>query len=614
MGLALLAWIVYITQLWTYTHTRESVLDEGLYLYKGLLFVTEQFTPFQYFGVWTNHMPLSFLIPGIVQKVFGPGLATGRYFAILVAALILPGLWIVARRLAGPWWATLAVWIVALNPGMIKMYSLAVTQGLVACLIVWILVLVVGKDRPSWQIYLGALLTGIALMVRINMLPLLPLLVLYILWGRGLKTGVYTALIAVLPVIIVHAIYWPNILQIWAKWLPHSLTPFLDTWRLPQDYIRFWNPELTTYNQVLSFFRSFRFHFVSLLGVISTLILWPRRDSWQDHQDFRDLVFLTSVYISLYLLHAWATLTKNYCVFCLEGYLAFFSIIGVLIVVASIKHWRTRLPWWVSLVVVLLILVLSAGVGFSTFEETSQALIKTRVPEVLVTFPQFSLDSIRVDKVLTRKFQLERRTQKWLVSGAAGFLIGAAFVTIAGISYWVIWGKWKKKETQPTKQIPSFGYWVLVVTLGGSVLLSPSRMLGGGLTAYECAGDNIQSYRAAGEYLSKIIPPGSKVYWRGLSPAPLLYLNNIKIYAPQLNGDYSYYINGESDALLRLGFWGEELSIQWAQDADFILVQERYLDRWMGQVDDPENYQQVDITPPTATCYEGAGIIVFKRK
>ena len=86
---------------WISLHTQESVLDEGAYLYKGFLFVSGQYRIYQDYGPWGNHMPLSFYIPGVVQTLFGPSLAVGRYFAWLLGALTLLGLWVLAWEASG---------------------------------------------------------------------------------------------------------------------------------------------------------------------------------------------------------------------------------------------------------------------------------------------------------------------------------------------------------------------------------------------------------------------------------------------------------------------------------------------------------------------------------
>ena len=130
-GMAVL-WFLFLT--WRYAHIQVSPLDEGAYLYKGLLFITGQYRLYQAYGPWSNHMPLSFLLPGIVQVLFGPGLAVGRIFAVLMAGLLVVGIWIVARRMAGDWWALATVMVFVSVPVNVKLYSTAIAQSLTACL------------------------------------------------------------------------------------------------------------------------------------------------------------------------------------------------------------------------------------------------------------------------------------------------------------------------------------------------------------------------------------------------------------------------------------------------------------------------------------------------
>ncbi len=96
----IVGFITYILQAVDTARTKTSFLDEGLYVYKGWLFATGRYAPFQE-GVWTNHAILSFLIPGYIQKWFGPGLDVARYFMIFLALLTLLAIWIFARRWGG---------------------------------------------------------------------------------------------------------------------------------------------------------------------------------------------------------------------------------------------------------------------------------------------------------------------------------------------------------------------------------------------------------------------------------------------------------------------------------------------------------------------------------
>lgn len=72
-GIALLGGIIALARVWGFALTQNSLMDEGEYLLKGLFFVTGGYRPFQEGGIWTNQMPLAFLIPGWFSKCLGWG-------------------------------------------------------------------------------------------------------------------------------------------------------------------------------------------------------------------------------------------------------------------------------------------------------------------------------------------------------------------------------------------------------------------------------------------------------------------------------------------------------------------------------------------------------------
>jgi hypothetical protein len=271
---ALVGFLLFSVQVARFGITQRSVLDEGLYLYKGLIFASGKYFPFQDYGPWTNQMPFSYLIPGALQLIFGPGLRTGRVFAFIFAVIMLLGLWLTARRLGTRWLAACVVWIIAINPAMARYYSPAVSQGLVACLLMWTMYLVLGADRKLWQILLGAILASVTIMVRINMLPLLPLLIIYIWWQHGLKIGLWAAAVGLGSLVIFHALYWPGILRMWAYWLPRSLVPFLKHWQLPEGARSVWDPQVTFDQQLESLFQMVRSHFAGFVGALAVWLLY----------------------------------------------------------------------------------------------------------------------------------------------------------------------------------------------------------------------------------------------------------------------------------------------------------------------------------------------------
>jgi 4-amino-4-deoxy-L-arabinose transferase-like glycosyltransferase len=603
---AFLASVAYFLQTWSYAHTRESILDEGAYLLKGFAFATGQYQIYQDYGFWSNHMPFSFYIPGYVQLLFGPGLRTGRYLAIVLGMLGLLGAWLLVRRLRGKWWAAAAVWVIATNVAMIKMYSVMVTQVLIACLLVWMLVFGLGKSRQQWQIGIAAVLAGIALMTRINTLPVLPLLILYMLWQQGWRAALTTALAGGLVVMIGHALFWPEILRMWAYWLPESLVPFLSAWRPPTGSIPFWEPNIDLLGRLASFFMSFRVNFVAMVGALSTWLLWPRRKDWKHPSDRISAVFLSLVFLSLWLVHLWATLGKSYCVYCLPGYITFFEITGLVLVVISFPAWRKQLPIWLQSIIVVCILLISAGIGFGAFEELGNPLMDLAIPKFLLGL-ESSSESVRLGEFFKTAYQLQARELRRLFPALAGLGAGLAILGVAFLLN--LWVNRRRDEDRI-----SYGMIAQTTFLLTGLIFAPSLPLSGGYRFYECSGDVIASYEAAGKHLASLISPGSQVYWQGgLSTVPLLYLPGVKIYPPQVNGSYSFNLGTDSDELERYGFWNQELADAWVHQADYILIQQRYYRDWLKEVITRGPYQELQPTGLTAACRSDSQIRIFRR-
>lgn len=603
---ALLAGLAYLLQTWTYAHTRQSILDEGAYLLKGYAVVTGQYQLYQDYGFWSNHMPLSFYIPGYAQLLFGPGLRTGRYLAIFLGMLGLLGVWVLFRRLGGRWWAAAAVWVIAINVAMIKMYSVMVTQVLVACLLVWILVFGLGKPRKLWQIGLAAALAGIALMTRINTLPVLPLFILYVLWQHGWKAGLTAALTGGMVVLVGHALFWPGILRMWAYWLPEGLAPFLAAWRPPVGSTPFWEPSIDLSGRLASFFMSIRVNFVAMIGALSAWLLWPKKRDWKLKSDRISAIFLSLVFLSLLLIHMWATLGKSYCVYCLSGYVTFFEITGLALLVISLPSWRRQVSVWIQAIIIVSILLLSAGIGFGAFEELGNQLLALTIPKFILGLGP-GAEPVRLGEFLKSIYQLPTRDLRRLLPLLAGFGAGLAICLLA-----VFLTRWLNRRS--TEHRISYGAVAQSTFLLVGLLLSPSLPLSGGYRFYECSGNVIASYEFAGEQLASAIPPGARVYWYGgLSAVPLLYLDGVKIYPPQINGNYSFNLGTDSDALERYGFWNQELADAWVHQADYILIQQRFYRDWLKEVVTRGAYQELPSTGLTAACQPNSLIRIFRR-
>jgi hypothetical protein len=601
---AILGGIVYFLQTSYYSQMQASILDEGAYLLKGFLFATGKYVPFQDYGPWGNHMPLAFLIPGYVQTWFGPGLRTGRYFSIALGLLMLLGLWIVANRLGNAWWAAAAIWVVAVNPLFARIYSMAVSQVLVACMLVWIMVLVLDEKPSTWRLLSGSALAAILLMTRINMILVLPVLVLYIFWQFGLRQGLLSAALGASIVILGHAAYWPGILRLWASWLPSSWTPFLNAWRIFDNGVGTWDPVVTPDLRWLSLWYGVRYNFIALAGLVGFGVLGLQRGGWMNEFHRRAAIFLSALSALLLAVHAWAALGKDYCVFCFSGYLTFFTPLVFLLIILTYSSWQERSSKLYRFFVPMFILAISMGAGFGSFQETGDWLLNLPLPRF--KGGQILTGNTPLWGLLENLAGLDYKVSRWIVPSLAGLVIGLALIGIAIIAYRSGWFEIKKHG--------QFGLFAMGLLLALGMVLSPTVILGGGFRENDCSGDVIAANEQAGRYLATVIPPGSQVYWDGsLSAVPLLYPPGIKIYPPQINDGYAYRRGGNTEQLLRAGLWNNILVNQWKKEADFIIIEEKnYSEDWKNFLESGL-FQELQRSPSTAPCRDNASLRVFRK-
>jgi len=335
-------------------------------------------------------------------------------------------------------------------------------------------------------------------------------------------------------------------------------------------------------------------------------LLVPGKAGWQTSSERRTFIFLSALFFSLLTIHAWAVLVLRYCLFCLEGYLAFFSISGVLVMILSARYWLRRTSRFQQLLVILLILLLSTAVGYAGFEELPGGILFLPLPRALLEFTPSSPGWLAPWQIIVNKFHLDLAAIRRLDAAATGFITGLLLLTITLVIRWLI-HRWRAFSFPA----PSFAYLAAVVFLIAGGLLSPTPWLGNGRYTYDCGGNQPQSYRMVGEHLAELIPPGSIVYWRGGdSVVPLLYLQGVKLYPAQINGDYSFFLDGDADTLLKYGLWNQELDRQWQHEADFLLIESRFMRLRMSSFD-ASQYIEYPPTPRPSACRLGSVIRIF---
>lgn len=592
--------LLFLGQALVYIHQLPSTLDEGNYLYKGLLFVTGVFQPFQPYGVWTNKMPFAFLIPGLAQAVFGPGLLTGRIFAIFLGLITLISLWWFVRREAGAWWAAAAVAVIAINPGVVRMYAQALSEGVVSCLLMTAIAIGVGRDRKIWQLMTSGLIFAASILTRENMLPVFGFYLIYIIIEHGWKKALLTAVPGIILLVLVHILYWPTIMTvIWSSWIPRQLTQLFP--QLPAA-TAIWDPNINLASRIYSFWQGIRFHFAMMFGLIVLLLLWPDGSGWRKTSSFRTVLFLAVTTVLMVAAHMYAALWKDYCVFCFGLYLNFFSIIGVAMVAVSAPFLRLKTSWWQQALIILLILFTGTGISYGAYQELDDTLMRLSIPRIKNM--QFQPGSTELWRALSNKFGYSYDQLSQIIPTVAGFVVTVLFLllTAAAFQFW--------RKNRPNI---SWGAFTLLSFFLLGLLLSPTVVFGNPPEP-DCGGDVIATTEAAGRHLASLVPPGSKIYWEGgLSPAPLLYMKDINIYGPQLNDGYAFRRGGNADDLYHYGYWNEELQKKWLNEADYLFIVDYAYKQDYNTVLDSEHFEELPMTEYIATCRSNSRIHTFKR-
>ncbi len=599
--LAIAGFIAYVLRAVEIARTKTSFLDEGLYLYKGYLFVNGLQAPFSDYGVWTNHAILSFLIPGYIQKWFGPGLETGRYFMIFLSLFTLLGLWVFAKRWGNAWWAAGAVWVMVLNPAEIKIHTLAISEGLVAALLVRIVVLVVGEERRLWQVLLAAALTAPLVLTRENMAFVPPILFLYIFWQHGWKAGLLAMLSAGILFLAGNAFYFPQNLKFWAIRIPDFPSSFLQAWKMPPaGGIDLPEPEESNlYRMVLYFLLTFRLHFVALVSALTVWLLLPFRNVRPISERMRAVIFLSVLLVVLYIAHLQVAFFGEFCISCILLYVGYFDFLGLMLLVIAAPILLRQLTRLRQIVIFAVIALLILGIGFSSHEDLSSDFAKAMIERLDGTYVWGAMIHY-----ITSVPQLILFRVTFVLLVSALIILGGA------IALGLLYRRYKDSQLAGGR----IGILALNLFLILGLILSPTRVLGLGNDFFDCGGTDVfASYKRAGAALSEVIEPGSKIYWEGRIPAVFLYMPDVKVYAPQLNHVHSYFVGGKSDVLLRYSQWNDDLARKWLAEADYIMVQNTEKVYLTDEILDSAQFVKVLSAPRAEKCRWQSVIQVYKR-
>jgi len=562
-------------------------------------------------------MPLSFLVPGYVQKIFGPGLSTGRYYAFILSLLILAGAVIIGLRLVGKWGGAITAVLLTFNPAALKIYSMVFSEGLTAFLLIMTLVLILGKDRPLWQILTGSFLAGLIPVTRINLIPVLPLVIIYLFWEHGTKKGIYGLLVSSLTFLGIHLIYWPGILDLWVRWIPEGIRSFLHIKHYdPFNVIRVDPKEISLLDRFQAVFQVIRMQFPAVFGVFTALCLWPKK--WTDQAQKRTSEFLMVLFCVLFFFHLGAAIIPSFNVFAFFRYVNFFYPLGVLLVIGTWQNWNVNQPIWKMIVIGAGIIFAVLGIGIGNSEASTY--YGSRIIELLqrraLSFENGQIVVAPWKWWETLKGQLGWEFSTSLkVTGIVLFFI-SGLVILAGLMF--LYDRLINSKGHKSNKTYLPQTLVLFLVLG--IILSPTEFLGGGWDFYDCQSGVFDSYQDAANQVSNYVENGDQIFWVGVDTQivllELLDMKEYQIYPQQLNAMNSFRLGGDSDPLTRIGFWNDELAQEWVDGSQVLMFEDQALTRWFGDV-----YPQIDLSGYEVVgetsdigCTTNQRITVYRKK
>jgi hypothetical protein len=292
-------------------------------------------------------------------------------------------------------------------------------------------------------------------------------------------------------------------------------------------------------------------------------------------------------------------------VYCFQGYLTFFAPVVFLLIIIIFRGWEGGKSTWFVLYISILILLISVGIGYSTFKDLGPIVIELTLPRFKEG--QFLAGSVTLWGLLENGLGLPYQTTRKLIPTLLGLAAGVLVLMLA----WRI-----DRHTQASRRGGvNFGLLAIGLFLIAGLIISPTRVLGNGYQDNDCNSDVIAAHEAAGQYLVEVIPPGSQVYWQGPeSVVPMLYLPGVSIYLPQINNKYAFRLGGNTQEMLKIGLWNDELADRWKQEADFVIIEESNYDSEWKVFLESGQFDELPRSPTTAPCRDDARLRIFRRR
>ena len=581
--------------------TLPSIMDEGSYAIKGLLFTTGKYIPYQPYGPWTNKMPLAFMIPGWIQQLFGRGIAVIRFSSFALQVIVIILLFFLGNRLKKPYGGILAVSLFVINPALQNFYSLGNSQVVSIFLLTLSLIFSIGGKRTLTELVAGDIFAAILVLTRENLAPYLIFLNLFFIWKYGLKKSAVPILAGISVFIVGHWAFWPGILKVWAKWVPDEISRFLDPYRYFGGGRLMWDVTggtISPFALLSSLVQGISSNYISLLSLIGLPFLFGNWKKIKEKGNYKEFVFLFITLVVLDIAHSMIiTKYEASCVYCLSSYLAFYLPMGILLFVLSLELVEDGVSRWKAAAFSLVSYIFYLGYWFN-YRQSLESMLYTKLPSA-TSESGFQAIFVTIQQI----FQISSNDLKIYFP----LFVGTILFVLVLLLLSAYFSQKNIGVNRPAHLFPTLIVIIVGLTLITDVLVNVDFQ-----NTY-CEGNVIAAHKKVDTELKKIFPIGSKIFWLGESTTPFLTLD-VEIFPQQINDGFAYKVGSKDDLAERHGFWNENLAKKWSKEADFLMIEERYLTNPIFENVDLASFNKIAYTSRLEPCVSSSRYLIFQKK
>jgi hypothetical protein len=302
-------------------------------------------------------------------------------------------------------------------------------------------------------------------------------------------------------------------------------------------------------------------------------------------------------------MHAWASLTKDYCVFCFPSYIAFFLPIGLIISVLAFSNLVKKQIHISVLLLVLFVLLIIPGLFIGSLETVGRWVMVLPFPRL--SGGQLLPGSVPLWTIFGNRFGLKFEQLLPVIPAAFGLLAAVAIALITAVFH----------RISKLKSHFGFGVTLAVCLIVTGIVFTPTVLLGNDSIENTCGGDFLAAFETAGKQLASIIPDGAKVYWGGESViTPLLYITGAELHPPQFNGIYSQRKGGDRNLLEKAGYFNEASRQAWMESDEFFLIKYSSMGDFWKKYLNAQDFDEYKTTTSLNPCDPNSSIRIYRRK